>query len=171
MYILRNNIDWCRDHHQWGTNKKQNGWSTQQHFGQPLTLLIIKIITGNCAIFQSDDHDPHHKVLLPLIPIMVVIFIVVIIITSPQKMVNPSIFHQRSYICMNLTWWRVFKLPQKKIKCFGKKVKEGKRKKKYNLFLEIEEEEEKTRNSASKSSIMLYRTIYMFILKFIFFVH
>ncbi|WZY68648.1 hypothetical protein YC2023_000888 [Brassica napus] len=61
--------------------------NTHHDVKDPLTLLIIKIITGNCAIFQSDDHDPHHKVLLPLIPIMVVIFIVVIIITSPQKMV------------------------------------------------------------------------------------
>ena len=71
MYILRNNFDWCRDHHQWGTNKKQNGWSTQR-FGQPLALLTIKIIMGNCAFFQSDDHDPHHKRLLPSISIVMV---------------------------------------------------------------------------------------------------
>ena len=114
--IFRNNFDWSRDHHQWGINKKQNGWSTQ-HFGQPLTLLATKIIMGNCAIFQSDDHDPHHNKLLPSIPtMMVIIFVIINIITSPWKMVYLSILDQPSYICMILTRWRFFQAAPK-IKC------------------------------------------------------
>ena len=168
MYILRNNFDWCRDHHQWGTNKKQNGWSTQR-FGQPLALLTIKIIMGNCAFFQSDDHDPHHKRLLPSISIMMVMsslskssWHLHIYRSWTTKLYNAWFLHGEGVLNSTKNQVFLFVIYSRGF-WYKKNLKKGREKKETKVIKSMrkavifQREEEKAKKIAWKSSIVPYK--------------